>query len=166
MDEFRDALRQPAASGDPVAQFMLATLLMEQDRQGAMGLMKDSAEKGCAGAAGVLAMYYFSQNSADGEDWLTRAVDGGDAAAMMMRSTLYHRGDRGYAKSLPDALAWAQLAQARSHNRGLSVGLEQFGATLRRDMSDEQISRAAALLLQLEQKHPQRAFYLCGQSTP
>jgi TPR repeat protein len=166
LDEFRNALRQPAESGDPVAQFMLATLLMEQDREGAMKLMTSSAEKGCAGAAGVLAMYSFSQNSLDAEEWLRRAVDGGDAASMMMRSSFYYRGDRGHGRSLSDALAWAQLAKARSHNRGLSVGVEQFIEKLRSEMSDQQISRASVLLPELEQKYPQRAFYVCGQSTP
>jgi hypothetical protein len=166
LSEFIDDLRGPAEAGDPVAQFMLGALLMRDDRDRAMKLFRSSAQKGCAGSAGALVLFLLDHNSADAERYLRQAIEGGDAASMMMVSSFHYRGDHGYKKSFSDALAWAQLAGARSRNLGLSLAAEKFAVKLQSEMDDQQKSKALVLLKNLEKRYPERAFYLCGQSTP
>jgi TPR repeat protein len=53
-------LREPAASGVPVAQYLLATYLMSREPGPAMELLKNSASGGHAIAQETLASYYAS----------------------------------------------------------------------------------------------------------
>src|SRR5512139_481470 len=131
LDAFREDLQPLAEGGEPVAQFLLGTMLVGQDPVAAVPYLTRSAEYGCAGAAGLLAVYSWSSGTSGGDAWLERAIGGGDAASMFVRATMHVRGDEGFEKSTAEALAWAELARARSYSSGLTPEIERLIGALR-----------------------------------
>jgi TPR repeat protein len=165
LDAFQGELRPLAEAGDPVAQFLIGTMLVGRDPVTAIPYLTRSAEHGCAGAAGLLAVYSWSSGKGGGE-WLERAVSGGDAASMFVRATLHMRGDRGFEQSTAEALAWAELARARSYSSGLTPEIERMIGALRSAATADDAAAAAARLEALDNHYPRKPFYVCGQSVP
>jgi hypothetical protein len=166
LDAFREELRPLAEAGEPVAQFLIGTMLVGQDPVSAIPYLTRSAEYGCAGAAGLLAVYSWSSGTGGGDAWLDRAIRGGDAASMFVRATLHMRGDEGFEKSTAEALAWAELARARSYSSGLTPETERLIGALRSAASPDEAAAAAARFEVLDSQYPKKPFYVCGQSVP
>lgn len=166
LDAFREELRPLAEAGEPVAQFLLGTMLVGQDPVAAIPFLTRSAEYGCAGAAGLLAVYSWSSGTSGGDGWLERAIGGGDAASMFVRATMHMRGDEGFEKSTAEALAWAELARARSYSSGLTPEIERLIGALRSSASADDAAAAAARFEALDSQYPKKPFYVCGQSVP
>jgi hypothetical protein len=163
---FQQDLRPLAAAGEPVAQFLLGTLLVGPEPDTALAYLTAAAEAGCAGAAGILAARARATETEGGDEWLERAVAGGDAASMLVRATLHWRGDYGFQKSTAEALAWAQLARARSYSRGLTPEIDRMIGALRQAAAPDEAAAAASRLLALDSQYPKTPFYVCGQSVP
>ena len=163
---FQEELRPLAEAGEPVAQFLLGTMLVGQDPVAAIPYLTRSAEYGCAGAAGLLAVYSWSSGNGGGDAWLERAISGGDAASMFVRATMHVRGDQGFEKSTAQALAWAELAHARSYSSGLTPEIERMIGALRSSASPDDVAAAAARFEALDSQYPKKPFYVCGQSVP
>jgi len=163
---FQEELRPLAEAGEPVAQFLLGTMLVGQDPVSAIPYLTRSAEYGCAGAAGLLAVYSWSSGKGGGDEWLERAISGGDAASMFVRATMHMRGDEGFEKSAAEALAWAELARARSYSSGLTPEIERLIGALRSSASPEDVAAASARFDALDSQYPKKPFYVCGQSVP
>ena len=163
---FQEELRPLAESGEPVAQFLLGTMLVGQDPVSAIPYLTRSAEYGCAGAAGLLAVYSWSSGTGGGDAWLERAISGGDAASMFVRATMHMRGDEGFEKSTAEALAWAELARARSYSSGLTPEIERLIGALRSSATPDDAATAAARFETLASQYPKKPFYVCGQSVP
>ena len=163
---FQEELRPLAESGEPVAQFLLGTMLVGQDPVSAIPYLTRSAEYGCAGAAGLLAVYSWSSGTGGGDAWLERAISGGDAASMFVRATMHMRGDEGFEKSTAEALAWAELARARSYSSGLTPEIERLIGALRSSATTDDAAAAAARFETLASQYPKKPFYVCGQSVP
>jgi hypothetical protein len=164
--EFQQELLPLAEGGDPVAQFLLGTMLAGPAPATAIPYLTASAEAGCAGAAGILAAYAWATGAGRGDALLERAISGGDAASMYVRATKHWRGDDGFAKSTAEALAWAQLAHARSYSKGLTPEAERMIEALRSGATPEEAAEAAARFEALETQYPKKPFYVCGQSVP
>jgi hypothetical protein len=163
---FQDELRPLAEAGEPVAQFLIGTMLVGRDPVAAIPYLTRSAEYGCAGAAGLLAVYSWSSGQGGGDAWLERAISGGDAASMFVRATMHMRGDEGFEKSTAEALAWAELARARSYSSGLTPEIERLIGALRSSASADDTAAAAARFEALDSQYPKKPFYVCGQSVP
>ena len=166
LDAFQEELRPLAEGGDAVAQFLIGTMLVGRDPVTAIPYLTRSAEHGCAGAAGLLAVYSWSSGKGGGDEWLERAISGGDAAAMFVRATLHMRGDQGFEQSTAEALAWAELARVRSDSSGLTPEIERMIGALRSAATADDAAAAAARLEALENQYPKKPFYVCGQSVP
>ncbi|HEY3517043.1 MAG TPA: hypothetical protein VGL98_08340, partial [Gammaproteobacteria bacterium] len=82
---FQQELRPLAEAGEPVAQFLLGTMLVGPDPTTAIPYLTASAEAGCAGSSGLLAVYSWATGKGGGDEWLDRAISGGDAASMFVR---------------------------------------------------------------------------------
>jgi hypothetical protein len=163
---FQQELLPLAESGEPVAQFLLGTMLVGQNPGTAIPYLTASAEAGCAGAAGILASYARATGTGRGDEWLERAIGGGDAASMFVRATMHWRGDDGFTKSTAEALAWAELARARSYSRGLTPETERMIAALRATATPEESAAAEVRFEALDSQYPKKPFYVCGQSVP
>ena len=163
---FQEELRPLAEAGEPVAQFLLGTMLVGPDPVTAIPYLTRSAEKGCAGSAGLLAVYSWATGKGGGEEWLERAISGGDAASMFVRATMHVRGDEGFEKSTAEALAWAELARARSYSRGLTPEIERMIDALRSGATPDETTAAATRFEALDGQFPKKPFYVCGQSVP
>lgn len=166
LEPFREELRPLAEAGEPVAQFLLGTMLVGADPAAAIPYLTASAEDGCAGAAGLLAVYSWASGKGGGDEWLDRAISGGDAASMFVRATLHMRGDQGFEKSTAEALAWAELARARSYSSPLTNGIEGMIGELRSGATPDEAAAAATRFEALDVQFPKRPFYVCGQSVP
>ena len=166
LDAFREELRPLAEAGEPVAQFLIGTMLVGPDPVAAIPYLTRSAEYGCAGAAGLLAVYSWSSGTGGGDEWLERAISGGDAASMFVRATMHMRGDEGFEKSTAEALAWAELARARSYSSGLTPEAERLITALRSSATPDDAAAAAARFEALDNQYPKKPFYVCGQSVP
>jgi hypothetical protein len=125
-----------------------------------------SANAGCAGASGILAVYSWATGAGRGDELLERAIRGGDAASMYVRATKHWRGDDGYAKSTAEALAWAELAHERSYSKGLTPETERMMTALRAGATAEEVAEASARFEALDAEYPKQPFYVCGQSVP
>ncbi|MBR9651484.1 SEL1-like repeat protein [Thalassovita aquimarina] len=101
-DEGLNLLRQAAQAGDPVAQFQLAWLLLQQepaqfqDLQSAVWLLRQAAEAGLAPAMANLGILYFEglgvpQDYALGHMWLILAGTAGMPDAISISSDLSAR---------------------------------------------------------------------------
>jgi len=166
LDAFREELRPLAEAGEPVAQFLLGTMLVGRDPVSAIPYLTRSAEYGCAGAAGLLAVYSWSSGKGGGDEWLERAISGGDAASMFVRATMHMRGDEGFEKSTAEALAWAELARARSYSSGLTPEIERMLGALRAAATPDEATAGAARFEALDSQYPKKPYYVCGQSVP
>ena len=164
--EFQQELLPLAEAGEPVAQFYLGTMLVGGNPGAAIPYLTASANAGCAGAAGILAVYSWASGAGRGEELLERAISGGDAASMYLRATKHWRGDDGFAKSTAEALAWAQLAHERSYSKGLTPETERMMAALRSAATSDEVAEAAARFEALDSQFPKKPFYVCGQSVP
>ena len=163
---FQEELRPLAEAGDAVAQFLLGTMLVGPDPSTAIPYLTRSAEAGCAGSAGLLAVYSWATGKGGGDEWLEHAISGGDAASMFMRATMHWRGDQGFEKSTGEALAWAELARARSYSSGLTPEIERMIGALRAAATPEEAAAGAAQFETLDSQYPKKPFYVCGQSVP
>jgi TPR repeat protein len=163
---FQEELRPLAEAGEPVAQFLLGTMLVGSDPTTAIPYLTASAERGCAGSAGLLAVYSWATGKGGGDEWLERAIAGGDAASMFVRATLHMRGDEGFEKSPAEALAWVELARARSYSSGLTPEIERMIGALRSGATPDEAATAAARFEALDSQFPKQPFYVCGQSVP
>ena len=163
---FQEELRPLAEGGDAVAQFLVGTMLAGADPGAAIPYLTRSAEAGCAGSAGLLAVYSWASGKGGGEEWLERAISGGDAASMFMRATMHWRGDQGFEKSTAEALAWAELARARSYSSGLTPEIERMLGALRSAATPEEAAAGATRFEALDSQYPKKPYYVCGQSVP
>ena len=166
LTDFQQELLPLAEGGDPVAQFLLGTMLVGASPATAIPYLTASSNAGCAGAAGILAVYSSATGAGRGDELLERAISGGDAASMYLRATKHWRGDDGFAKSTAEALAWAQLAHERSYSKGLTPETERMIAALRTGATPDEIAEAAARFEALDSQYPKKPFYVCGQSVP
>jgi hypothetical protein len=163
---FQEELFPLAAGGEPVAQFLLGTMLVGPDPGTAIPFLTAAAEAGCAGASGILASYSKAIGTGRGNEWLERAIGGGDAASMYVRAAMHWRGDEGFQKSTAEALAWAELARARSYSKGLTPEIERMIEALRAAATPDEAATAAARFEALDSEYPKKPFYVCGQSVP
>ena len=111
-------------------------------------------------------MYSWATGKGGGDEWLEHAISGGDAASMFVRATMHMRGDQGFEKSTTEALAWAQLARARSYSSGLTPEIERMLGALRPTATPDETAAAAARFEALDSQYPKKPFYVCGQSVP
>jgi hypothetical protein len=163
---FQEELRPLAEAGEPVAQFLLGTMLVGPDPTTAIPYLTASAEAGCAGSSGLLAVYSWATGKGGADEWLERAISGGDAASMFVRATLHMRGDEGFERSTAEALAWAELARARSYSSGLTPEIERMIGALRSGATPDETAAAASKFESLDSQFPKKPFYVCGQSVP
>jgi hypothetical protein len=166
LGEFQQELQPLAEAGEPVAQFYLGTMLAGPNPGAAIPYLTASANAGCAGAAGILAVYSWATKTGRGDEWLERAISGGDAASMYVRATKHWRGDDGFTKSTAEALAWAELARARSYSSGLTPEIERMIGVLRAAATPDEVAESAARFEALDRQYPKHPFYVCGQSVP
>jgi len=163
---FQEELFPLAAGGEPVAQFLLGTMLVGPDPGTAIPFLTAAAEAGCAGASGILASYSKATGTGRSAEWLERAIGGGDAASMYVRAAMHWRGDEGLQKSTAEALAWAELARARSYSKGLTPEIERMIEALRSAATPDETAAASARFEALDGEYPKKPFYICGQSVP
>ncbi|MBI5753292.1 MAG: sel1 repeat family protein [Hydrogenophilales bacterium] len=163
---FKSEIEIIAQEGDPIAQFLFGVQIMRDRHQEALVWLRKAAKAGCAGASGVVGGALLAENNPEGLTWLQQAADGGDANAMMMIAKLYESGMMKHKRSLPYAVAWAELAAQQSYSRGLSFALPGFIDELSKRLSTEEKSEYRKMKLSLTEKHPMVPFYLCGQSLP
>lgn len=159
-------LRRIATAGDPVAQFLLATLVMSSEKDEAMTLLKKSAAAGCNGAAGALGTILASTDDPEARAWVTNAARGGDTGAQLLLSAAYRDGMFGLPKDPVESFAWATVAQNNAPTPSMrQAAANAVGGLLTgtpADVLDGAGRRAAALTDQI----PRQAFYLCGFSLP
>lgn len=163
---FIQAIEPIAASGDPVAKFMLATLIMQSEKSRAIGLLRESARGGCMGAAGVLGVLLMPTNPAEARVSFTRAAYGGDVASQMYMAGLNERGDSQTPRNRSAALAWAKQAKLQSFSSGTANAADEFISKLQATLSAEELAKAKELFDALQATYPRQPFYLCGQSLP
>jgi hypothetical protein len=159
-------LKNVASKGDPVAQFMLATLLLGTDKNHAMSLLRSSADAGCVGAMGALGVALAPTDPDQARQLILNAATKGDTGSQLALSALYRGGTLGYEKSIPDAYAWATVAQ----NNAPTSSMRQLAANQVADISvsyvQSDIERGVARYLQISRKVRKQNFYLCGFSLP
>ncbi|HXC59370.1 MAG TPA: hypothetical protein VN645_08635 [Steroidobacteraceae bacterium] len=159
-------LRRIASDGDPVAQFLLATLIVSSEKDEAKTLLKKSAAAGCKGAAGALGTVLASTDDPEARTWVMSAARDGDTGAQLLLSAAYQNGMFGMAKDAVESFAWATVAQNNAPTPSMREAAANAVAGLLvgtpADALDGAGKRAAALTSQT----PRQAFYLCGFSLP
>jgi len=161
---FSADLASLSMQGDPVAEFLLGMFLLESNTDKAISLLKDSAQKGCAGSAGIVGIYLMGIDKKSAKEWLVRAAGSGNSDAQMMISTFYEKGSEGYPKSIEKAIAWAELAQWQSY-RDVGIGpLYIHALELREKLSPNQIKSVEMIVSSLKKQYPKQPYYICGQT--
>lgn len=158
-------LKSVAAAGDPVAKFFLGGVLVGSNPKKAITLLRESAEGGCVGSAGILGVTLMSTKPVEARTWLTKAANSGDTESRLFLAILYLRGDSHTPKNLAEALAWARLAK-RQGPQNMSFQAEQLILQIQPLLSHEESVQAGVIFTKLLASHPKRPNYLCGQSTP
>jgi len=158
-------LRQIVLSGDPVAQFMLASLIGSTEPEAAISLLQKSYEGGCAGAAGVLGALVGARNLVEAQSWFIRAANAGDAPSQLVVAGLHERG-KGLARSKAAAVAWAKLARSQTYNQGVTMAADEYLANLAPTLTSAEMAEAEQMWAVLQRDHPKQPPYLCGQSAP
>lgn len=154
------------APRDPVAQFMLATLIATSQRSEALELLRQSAAAGCTGAMGALGTLLATDENPEARDWIQRAAMNGDTGSQIMLSAGYRNGVFGLPQDMVEAFAWATVAQ----NNAPTFSMRQAAATAvgalltstDPQMLDGATSRIEALMKQV----PKLEWHLCGFSLP
>jgi TPR repeat protein len=164
--EFVADLRNVASKGDPVAQFMLAMLLMGSEKNQAMALLRSSANGGCVGALGALGVALAPTYPDQARQLIMNAATKGDTGSQLALAALYRGGTLGYKKSIPDAYAWATVAQ----NNAPTSSMQKLAANQAADITvsyvKSDIDRGLARYLQISREVRKQEFYLCGFSLP
>jgi TPR repeat protein len=159
-------LRRIAPEGDPVAQFLLATLILNSEKSEAMTLLKKSAAAGCKGAAGALGTILAATDDPEARSWVTSAARDGDTGAQLLLSAAYRDGMFGVSKDPVESFAWATVAQTNAPTPSMRQAAANAVAGLLvgtpADVLDGAGKRAAALSSEI----PRQPFYLCGFSLP
>jgi len=155
-----------AKEGDPIAQFMLAAPLIENDRPRAIQMLRKSAAAGCAGSAGLLGTVLLEENREEALKWIRFAAEHGDAMSMLLVGTFFEKGSYGYSVSTEYSLAWYELSQRQAYSKALIDRLPSQIASLRARMTPQQLEQSKKLFLELSGRFPKVAFYLGGQSLP
>jgi TPR repeat protein len=158
-------LRQIALSGDPVAQFMLASLIGTTEPEAAISLLQESYKGGCVGAAGTLGALVGAKNLVEAQSWFIRAANEGDGPSQLVVAGLNERG-KGFARSKAAAVAWAKLARSQTYNRGVARAADEYLANLEPTPTSAETAEAEQMWALLQRDHPKQPAYLCGQSAP
>jgi TPR repeat protein len=165
--EFIADLRNVASTGDPVAQFLLATTLIAgTDKNQAISLLRSSAKAGCVGAIGALGVALAPNDPDQARQLIMDAATKGDTGSQLTLSSLYRGGGLGFKKSIPEAYAWATVAQ----NNAPTLSMRQIAASQTADITvnavRSDIDRGMSRYLQMYREVRKQDFYLCGFSLP
>ncbi len=111
----RQSIQQAAQSGDPIAQFQLASAKLDAgDTQAGVVLMKQAAERGLPIAQYRLGKLYeegtgVTKDEREGRRWTTRAANGGNRRAMHNLAMMFAEGN-GVPQNYETAAKWFQEA--------------------------------------------------------
>lgn len=154
------------ASRDPVAQFMLATLIVTTQKSEALELLKKSAAAGCTGAMGALGTILATDENPEARDWIQRAAMNGDTGAQIMLSAGYRSGIFGLPKDMVEAFAWATVAQNNAPTFSMRQAAANAVGTLLTSTDPQMLDGATSRIEVLMKQVPKREFHLCGFSLP
>jgi len=170
IDSFIKALMPEAEAGDPVAKFFLGGIFLSNDsdsyKNQAHKLLHESAEGGCAGAAGILGAQLMETDPPASYKWLSQAAEAGDTISMLFLSTVYLNGNSSIQRNEAKALAWAEFAAIQFNSDFMKFTAQQQASRINTSIPESTKLEAEALLAELQVKHPKQEPYLCGQSTP
>ncbi len=167
VSEFKKDLKPLADRNDPVAQFYYAMLLEgELSNDLRIRYLQASANEGCAGAAGVVAMHYLKVNKAMGRFWLMHAAENGDAMSQVTVASTYLSGENGFKKDPVASYGWLLLASEQTYDLGLLSMININVHTGAKEYSQEVERAGKSYYLDLKKKYGIKPFYMCGQSLP
>jgi|CXWL01.1.fsa_nt_gi TPR repeat protein len=174
--EFVPALRKLATGGHKESQFVLGTMVLSGSIDAVEGInwLQQSEAKGCAGAAGILAMIFtqgdaIPKDETKGLEWLNRAAYKGDIGSQAMLSGLYGNDSTIVKKDIAQAYFWIYLylLQTRQLNKPLLVMIGEFQLTsIEKQLSPPQIKHAKTLAEEQFIKQGGVNTYLCAHSFP
>jgi hypothetical protein len=160
-------LQQERISNDPVAKFMLATLILDSQSERAKVLLQESADAGCAGAMGLLGIKMTADSEEIGRLLVLKAARSGDAAAQIAVSAFFERGyPPEFLKNEITAISWANLAKRQSYSVGVKNAAMNSIDRLLGKLSKADSVNVATQIEGLKTLYPKIPFYLCGQSAP
>ena len=168
MNAFKNDMKDLADKGDPVAQFYYAVLNDSDNPYTPENLkyLQNSANGGCAGAAGLIAMYYSTKNKGMGKYWLEYAAKNGEANSQFMIAMNYFSGENGYIKDPAASYGWLLLASAQVYSKGLQSQIEMILFNMNGQYSKEQISKGKKIYSEHRKKYEIQPFHICGQMLP
>jgi TPR repeat protein len=159
-------LRRIAPHGDPVAQFMLATLIATDHKDEALALLRQSAAAGCTGSMGALGTLLATDEDAAARDWIQRAALKGDTGAQIMLSAGYRNGIFGMQKNMIEAFAWATVAQNNAPTFSMRQAAANAVGTLLTGTDPQMLDGATSRIEVLMKQVSRQEFHLCGFSLP
>jgi TPR repeat protein len=159
-------LRRIAPQGDPVAQFMLATLIATKERDQALALLKKSSAAGCAGAAGMVGAILASNEDREAGEWIMRGAKAGDTGAQLFLAGAYKGGILGLPQNLVESFAWATVAQNNAPNLSMRQAAANMVGGLLVSTPPDALDGAGTRIATLMNQTPKVSFYLCGFSLP
>ena len=169
-DLFIKALIPEAEAGDPVAKFFLGGMFLSSDsdsyKNQAHELLRESAEDGCAGAAGILGVQLMKTDPPASYKWLSQAAEAGDTSSMLFLSAVYLNGNSSIQRNEAKALAWAEHAAAQANSDFMKFTAQQLTSRINTSIQESTKHEAETLLTELQIKQPKQEPYICGQSTP
>lgn len=163
---FKNELKPLADKGDPVAQFFYAVTSGHPFTKSNLKYLHASANEGCAGSAGIIAMYYAEKNSAMGRYWLQYAAKNGDGNSQLTLGLNYFKGLNGFAKMPVKGYAWLLHSRDQIYSRAAQLTVEMMLMQLNPDISNKLKSEGQKYYLKLKKKYPVKPYYLCGQMIP
>jgi len=154
------------APRDPVAQFMLATLIATSQRSEALELLRQSAAAGCTGAMGALGTLLATDENPEARDWIQRAAMNGDTGAQIMLSAGYRNGVFGLPQDMVEAFAWATVAQNNAPTFSMRQAAATAVGTLLTSTDPQMLDGATSRIEALMKQVPKLEWHLCGFSLP